>query len=431
MEYYYDPSTKSNVTNTNGKYITSKLKSDTSSDADDVITKIGTTVKRITHSKRDLKKHWNGVTTFGWIFVDYNIPDGAYWNAIRAGYLDLFRIIHDKFYCLVLSDSMAFNMRDVEIKGHRVLIININYFKKFAKAITRKNFVNLFMYDFPDPEIEKIIRGWLIEKPDKLQLIMNANEVSISDVSTLIEKYQINTLDDLSNLLDNASNFLQSRIEQNYKLFDERLIEFETLIHEEKKENEPGKKSNLENKLKDHLKKNPWIIDFTYNEKDVDVTTHPYVDVLVVGSYLGFKKGLIIELKRPDVDIVKKYRDRAAITATIGNAISQLIQYTKEIHEKSTEENITAPEENNPALEENTPIIKESKSIFYEGLIVIGNDMDEFIPYFNTFLHNISVKTFQEIHDDARKRLDTFADGPSNPVDEQPPSIQSEPSTST
>lgn len=284
-------------------------------------------------------------------------------------------------------------MRDIETHGYRVLIININYFKKFAKAITKKNFVNLFMYKFTDPEVEKIIRSWLIEKPDKLQIILTAKDVSISDIATLVEKYKITTLAELSDLLDNATRILKSRIEENYKLFDEKLTEFETMMNEEKIEVDVGKKSNLENKLKKHLKENPWIIDFTYNEKDVDVKTHEFVDVLLIGSYLSYKKGLVIELKRPDTSTIKEYRDRNAITATVGNAISQLIQYTKEIYENTT---------------------KENTKTFFEGLIVIGNDMNDFLPYFNRFLHGISVKTYREIYEDARKRLNTFANGIGN-----------------
>jgi hypothetical protein len=172
LNYYYDPESKSDVTTDNGKFITWKLKDETESEADVILSKIQPHVKKITHTTRDLKKHWNGVSNFGWIFVDYEIPDGQYWNIIGAGYLDLFEIIKNEYSCLVLTKTMQFNMRDIETHDYRVLIINIEYFQKFAKAITRKNFVHLFMYKFTDPELEKIIRRWLIEKPDKLQLIL-------------------------------------------------------------------------------------------------------------------------------------------------------------------------------------------------------------------------------------------------------------------
>jgi hypothetical protein len=399
LNYYYDPESKSNVKTDSGKFITYKLKDETENEADLILSKIQSHVRKITHTTRDLEKHWNGVSNFGWVFVDYKIPDEAYWNIIGAGYLDLFEIIKNEYSCLVLTKTMQFNMRDIETYSYRVLIINIEYFQKFAKAITRKNFVNLFMYKFTDPELEKIIRRWLIEKPDKLQLILDAKDVSISDITTLVEKYKVTNLKELSDLLDNATRILKSRIEENYKLFDEKLIEFETMMNEEKVETDGTKKSNLENRLKKHLKENPWIIDFTYNEKDVDEKTHRHVDVLVVGSYLGYKKGLIIELKRPDVPTIKEYRDRDAITASVGNAFSQLIQYTKEIVEKTA---------------------KDDTKTFFEGLIIIGNDMNDFIPYFNQFLHNVSVKTYREIHDDARKRLQTFADGMGNQQTNEP-----------
>lgn len=390
MNYYYKPGTKEDVTDSKGKFITWKLRQETESEADLILNTIQPYVKRITHTKKDLGKHWNGVKNFGWIFVDYEISDKAYWNIIGTGYLDFFEIIKNDYSCLVLSKTMPFNMRNIEIHTYRVLIINIEYFQKFAKAITKKNFVNLFMYKFTDVELEKIIRRWLIEKPDKLQLIRDAEDISISDITTLVEKYKVTNLQELSDLLDNSTRILKSRIEENYKLFDEKLIEFENMMNEEKVEIDSTKISNLENRLKKHLKENPWIIDFTYNEKDVNVETHPYVDVLVVGSYLGYKKGLIIELKRPDVPTIKEYRGRAAITMAVSNALSQLIQYTKEVMEKTS---------------------KEDTKTFFEGLIIIGNDMNEFIPYFNQFLHNVSVKTYREIHDDARKRLQTFVDG--------------------
>ena len=390
MRYYYNPSSyESTEYRKNGKYITWKLRNKEEEKAEEIRLKIQSEVKKVTHSGKNLEKHWNGVNTYGWIFVDYEIEDGAYWNAIGAGHLDLFKIMNEEYSCLVLSSTMPHNMRIIEVQDYKILILNIGYFKKFAKAITRKNFVNLFMYKFTDPEVEKIIRSWLIEKPDKLQLIQNANDVSISDIANIVEKYKVTNLNELSNLLDNSTRILRSRIEQNYKLFDERLKEFEDLMNEEKIELEAGKKSNLENKLKKHLKENPWIIDFIYNEKDVDVKTHQYVDVLLVGTYLSYKKGLIIELKRPDTSSIKEYRDRDAITSAVGSALSQLIQYTKEIYENTIENNNT----------------------FFEGLVIIDNDMNNFLPYFNQFLHNVSVKTYREIHDDARKRLNTFANG--------------------
>lgn len=396
MTYYYNPELKTDVKNSNGKYITWKLRNETEDEAETIKSKIQSQVKKITHSTKNLELHWNGVSTFGWIFIDYDVKEGGYWNIIGAGHLDLFRIIKEDYSCLVLSKTMPHNMRIMEIHDYRVLVINIEYFKKFAKAIIRRNFVNLFMYKFTDPEVEKIIRSWLIEKPDKLNLIQNAADVSISDIANIVEKYKISNLDELSNLLDNATRILRSRIEENYKLFDEKLIEFENMMNEEKVELEAGRISNLENRLKKHLKENPWIIDFTYNEKEVDVQTHKHVDVLLIGSYLNYKKGLIIELKRPDTPSIKEYRGRDAITDAVGSALSQLIQYTKEIYEKTAKDDHT----------------------FFEGLVIIDNDLNDFLPYFNQFLHNVSVKTYREIHDDARKRLDTFVEGPTDKQDD-------------
>lgn len=388
MEYYFAAEKYKKLITENAD--TSTLQDKSKDDLTKIKNDIEKIVQKITNTSNELRIYWTSRISLGNVFADFPKEDNK--PIIGAGQKELFRKIKDEYSYLVLTKSMLYNRREENFGSGKFLIINLDNFKKICDAM-KNNFISMFLYKHDDEKIEKLINNWMIESPEVFRALQTGCVITNQNIANLLEYYKINTIEELSNLIRNSTGVLNRKIVEHHKLFDERLEEFRRLIDNENlTENE---QSNLENKLKIFIHDNPWIIDFTYNDKNIDKKTYGNVDVLLVESYLGFKKGLIIELKRPEVDPEKKYRNREAVRAVITDAISQLIHYTEDIVESEINQ-----------------INKNDPSLFVEGLIIIGNDMKEFIQVFNKYLHNVKIKSYREIYLDAKRRLDTFAQGP-------------------
>lgn len=349
----------------------------------------------LTHSSKGIYIHWTSRDTFGFILTDFEKPGGARY-IIGKGRKQLFEKIKDDYYCVVISDSLPHNFRTFEIEeGKTGIIINIDYFKRFSEVIRYENFVGLFLYKFDTEEVGRIIRSWITDSPERFKKLIEEQQITFTDVANMLENYKIESLDELSNFLRFTTKIIKSRIEQNYYLFEARLEEFKELVDKEKKleeSNYTGRK-NIENEIRNFLRINPWIIDFTYDEKSVESKIHKDADVILVESYLNLKKAVILEIKVPTDDTLKKYRGKDAFKVIIPNAISQVIHYMVEAMDKSKEKN--------------------NSKIIVEGLVVVGRYEEDFVWIFNQFLHGITITTYQELYDDTKRRLDHFAKGPS------------------
>lgn len=403
--YYFNKKNYSYAKGSSGKYRTSLFRWEVESKITGIINGSRKKILEQTGAKT-LYHKWISQSHFGFVISDYEIPEDTHWRSIiGSGHNQLFEIIEKEYYCLVLSKHLPSNTKEIQYDDDKkILILNIDYFQKFSKVITKKNFVNLFLYRFENKEVESVIRTWLIERPQKFQLILDTYNITVPDVATVLQNFKPKTLDGLTDYLRNSTAILKSKIAENYLLYQERLNHFEELINEEKEilENDESKYHTLENKIRDYIRINPWLIDFTFNDQDVKTNIHPFVDVLLVGSYLEYKKGLLIELKRPDTETIKQYRGRDAIKAGISDAISQLIHYTSEIQRKTIQE-----------------AKEEDPDLFLEGIIIIGKYMRQFLPTINQYLHNVKVKTYEEIYIDAKRRLENFKEGPQLTIEEQ------------
>ncbi|MEM3172474.1 MAG: DUF4263 domain-containing protein, partial [Candidatus Nitrosotenuis sp.] len=274
-----------------------------------------------------------------------------------------------------------------------ILIIDVEKFKKISQ-IMKNDPASAILYAFENDEIENIfIRLWS-ESPEKFKEFQQEHIVAEKNFFTLLAQLKPDTIEELNGIIRDSTSILNKKIAENYQKFNERLEEFRRLF--EKKGLTTEENSYLENKIKEHLHKNPWIIDLTYDSDSVDTRQHDYVDVFLVNSYFGIKKGVIIELKRPDAKTEKTYRGREAIRSAVTDAIGQLIHYTEDV----LEDEIKNAKEDDPSL-------------FVEGMIIIGNNMKEFHQVFNKYLHNVRIKSYREIYDDATKRLRTLTQGPS------------------
>ncbi len=369
---------------------TAILKIESENELAEVKNDIEKIVQKITNTSNELEIRWTSRVSLGNVFTDFPKENGKF--TIGAGQKELFKKIKDEYAYLVLTKFMPFNRREEHMGTKKFLIINLDNFQKI-RDVMKNNFASIFLYKHDDEKIENLINKWMLESPEMFRTLQGTYVITDQNVANFLEQHKTETLEDLSDLIRNSTSVLNRKIAEKQKLFAERLEKFRRLVDEVNlTENE---KSNLENELKNFIHDNPWVIDFTYNDKNINKKTHGDVDVLLVESYLGFKKGLIIELKRPDVDPEKKYRNREAVRAAITDAITQLIHYTEDIMENEINQ-----------------INKNDSALFVEGLIIIGNDMKEFIQIFNKYLHNVKIKSYKEIYLDAKRRLDTFTDGP-------------------
>lgn len=364
---------------------------------EDELEKIKNDIKRAvqkkTHNTNDLGLAWTSRKSLGYVFIDFE-REGGRKPIIGDGQTSLFKRIHQKYAHVVLTKGAPFIRREVDFDDEGpILIIDVEKFKKISQ-IMKNDPASAILYAFENDEIENIfIRLWS-ESPEKFKEFQQEHIVAEKNFFTLLAQLKPDTIEELNDIIRDSTSILNKKIAENYQKFNERLEEFRRLFEKEGLTTEEN--SYLENKIKEHLHKNPWIIDLTYDSDSVDTRQHDYVDVFLVNSYFGIKKGVIIELKRPDAKTEKTYRDRKAIRSAVTDAIGQLIHYTEDV----LEDEIKNAKEDDPSL-------------FVEGMIIIGNNMKEFHQVFNKYLHNVRIKSYREIYDDATKRLRTLTQGPS------------------
>jgi len=195
------------------------------------------------------------------------------------------------------------------------------------------------------------------------------------DIVDFLRKSKIKP-EGLKSLFDVVFNKSAEEILQNYTLYENRLKEFRSLISDQ---------TSKEVKIRDFLAKNYWIFDFkykdlaTYTEKSTKVGK---IDIFAYNEYLTVRKDFFLELKTPKKEsAIKEYRGKPAIIAEVGNAISQLINYMEE---------------------------EKTKNVVANGMVIVGRKKDAFVQVFNQYLNQIKIKTYEDILEDAEKRLKAF-----------------------
>ena len=390
MIYYFAKDEYRKLLNENAstKYLKEKCEDELEKIKDD----IQKSVQKKTYNTNDLGLAWTSRISLGYVFIDFE-RENKRKPIIGDGQTSLFNKIRQKYAYVVLTKGVPFIRREAEFDEKPILIIDVEKFKKISQTM-KNDPASAILYAFENDEIENIfIRLWS-ERPEKFKEFQQKHIVADKNFFTLLAQLKPDTIEELNDIIRGSTSILNKKIAENHQKFNERLEEFRRLF--EKQGLTPEENSYLENKIKEHLHKNPWIIDLTYDSNSVDTHTHDYVDVFLVNSYLGIKKGVIIELKRPDVKTEKEYRGREAIRSAVTDAIGQLIHYTEDVLE-----------------DEIKHAKKDDPSLFVEGMIIIGNDMKEFHKVFNKYLHNVRIKSYREIYDDAAKRFKTLVHGPS------------------
>ena len=346
-------------------------------------TKVKHLKKRVDYDLRHVKKRlelefnlrldtaWITKNTFGHVFVDF-IPEKK-GPTIIGNYKKLFELVCDDVKYIILSKKISRNFIEKKIDDFKVLVINIDSYKTFIESFSKQEQrIKLYLFKL-NPEEEKIINNWIKARhSDKFNNVKPSNEQLLEYLSLM----DINSIEEFNSFRARMDNAIKNKIGNNIQKYQDELDKFKYMIKND---------SVKEIELSKFLHRNPWILDFKYLEferHETELKTKEgNIDIFISNEQFGFSKDIIFELKNPTKKITKSYRDKQAITAVVGNALSQLIHYMetqKEYHR------------------------------ILNGKLILGRKKESFIDIFNQYLSNIKVITFEEIADDCQIVLDAF-----------------------
>jgi len=316
--------------------------------------------------------YWVSSQTFGAVLCDFE-PEKTGPSLIKS-HTALFNLISDEFDFIVLSVNLDRNLETYEIEGKKVLIINVNRYKKFIETFgDRFKKIKLFLFQKLTAEEEEIINNWIDSKP------------------TAIKKTGISTEDVLKALSEESPEKISENINR-LEFIKERKIISKAEYYEKELSDFGGMVNNAsisETQIRAELFKRLWIIDFKYNSNQFEKAQEYHtdvgnVDLWISKNRLGKIKNVLIELKLPEKILTTKYRNKEAIRSEIGKALSQLIHYLESTKKPYQIQN---------------------------GLLIIGRRAEEpFIDIFNQYLHGIQIKTYKQIIDDCQKIIENFKD---------------------
>ena len=202
--------------------------------------------------------------------------------------------------------------------------------------------------------------------------------MSEEELLKYLSSMNIDSITKFKSFLERFNNVIKNKISNNLQTYQDKLDEFKVLINDE---------SVLETKLSKFLHAQPWILDFRYLGQRLDKLEKEYkttvgnVDIFISKEQFGINKDIIVELKTPKKNIIKPYRNKPAITAEVGNALSQLINYMD---------------------------TQKGNNRVQSGLLIVGWKKDGFLDKFNEHLSRIKIMTYEEIADDCQSVLDAF-----------------------
>ena len=329
--------------------------------------------KRLQFNLDHLDTGWVCKSTFGNVFVDF-IPEKT-GPSLLGAHKRLFELICDDIKYLIVSKKISRNFVIKQINGYEVLAINIDSYKTFIKSFgNQEQRIRLYLFRLY-PEEEKIVNYWIQAKHSNQISKVNMSEEELLEY---LSSMNIDSITKFKSFLERFNNVLKNKISSNLQNYQDKLDEFKALIDNE---------SIKETKLSKFLHEHPWILDFRYLGQRLDKLEKEYettvgnVDIFISKEQFGIKKDIIIELKTPKKHIIKRYRKKPAITAEVGNALSQLINYMD---------------------------TQKGPDKVHNGLLILGRKKEGFLEKFNEHLSKIKVITYEEIAEDCQSVLDAF-----------------------
>ena len=316
---------------------------------------------------------WVSRATFGNVFVDF-IPEKT-GPTLLGAHKRLFELICDDVKYLIVSKKISRNFISKQIDDFEVLAINIDSYKTFIKSFgNQEQRIRLYLFRLY-PEEEKIINSWMQAKHSTQD---NNKIKSEEELLEFLSLMNIDSIAKFESFIQRINNVIKKKISSDLSNYQNTLDEFKALIDNE---------SIKETKLSKFLHEHPWILDFRYLGQRLDKIEREYktsvgnVDIFISKEQFGIKNDIIIELKRTKNKTTKAYRNKPAITAEVGNGLSQMINYME-----------TQKEHNR----------------VQEGLLIVGRKKDPFFAIFNQHLSKIRVITYEDIAENCQIVIDAF-----------------------
>ena len=352
-------------TKSNGKFYTDKFKKNTRPNAE----RLAKRLSLITGIGR-LETYWTTISAFGWVFCDYE-PEKAGSSILGSGGKNLAELLKQEYKYIILSMFIDSNIEEFDYQNKKGLIINIKFFKEFVKVFSNPaKRAELFTYKFKSETELLIVKRWMNSRPSDLKQ-EDKKIISKDILKSLNENKQFFTSN--SNTSRALEIIQKQSVISQYGSMKDSLNKFRKMIDD-------TKTSEIE--INKFLLENIWIISFDY--ANLDTKKDKDYDIHLADKKWNLGRDIVIELKKANTKTQVNYSRHEVISAEVGKAISQCINY-----------------------------MEEEKEMFEKGIVILGRTPTKAIKRMDKYLHNIELMTYDLIYQKA-KRVIEFLEGKYN-----------------
>ncbi len=366
MEYWLKiPYGSEEYTQSNGTFYTDKFKKNTRSKADNLARRLSL----LTGIGR-LEPYWTTISAFGWVFCDYE-PEKLGSSILGNGGKNLAELLKQEYKYIILSMFIDSNIEEFDYQNKKGLIINIKFFKEFVKVFSSPaKRAELFAYKFKSETELLIVKRWMNSRPSDLK--QEDKKIFSKDIlKSLNENKEFFTSN--SNTSRALEIIQKQSIISQYDAMKESLNNFRKMINSIK---------TSEMEINKFLLENIWIISFDY--ANLDTKKDKDYDIHLADKKWNLGRDIVIELKKANKKTQVNYSKHEVISAEVGKAISQCINY-----------------------------MEEEKEMFEKGIVILGRTPTKSIKRMDKYLHNIELMTYDMIYQRARRVMD-FLEGKYN-----------------
>lgn len=359
MEYWLKiPYGSEEYTRSNGTFYTDKFKKNTRSKADNLARRLSL----LTGIGR-LEPYWTTISAFGWVFCDYE-PEKLGSSILGNGGKNLAELLKQEYKYIILSMFIDSNIEEFDYQNKKGLIINIKFFKEFVKVFSSPaKRAELFAYKFKSETELLIVKRWMNSRPSDLK--QEDKKIFSKDIlKSLNENKQFFTSN--SNTSRALEIIQKQSVISQYDTMKESLNKFRKMINEVK---------TSEMDINKFLLENIWIISFDY--ANLDTKKDKDYDIHLADKKWNLGRDIVIELKKAGKKTQVSYSKHEVISAEVGKAISQCINY-----------------------------MEEEKEMFERGIVILGRTPTKAIKRMDKYLHKIELMTYDMIYQRAKRVLD-------------------------
>jgi hypothetical protein len=352
-------------TTSKGTFYTDKFKKNTRPNAERLAKKLS-----LLTGIGKLEVYWTTISAFGWVFCDYE-PEKAGSSILGSGGKNLAELLKQEYRYVILSMFIDSNIEEFDYQNKKGLIINIKFFKEFVKVFSSPaKRAELFTYKFKSENELLIVKRWMNSRPSNLK--QEDKKIFSKDIlKSLNENKQFFTSN--SNTSRALEIIQKQSVLSQYDNMKNSLNKFRKMINEVK---------TSEMEINKFLLENVWIVSFDY--ANLDTKKDKDYDIHLVDKKWNLGRDIVIELKKANKKTQVNYSRHEVISAEVGKAISQCINY-----------------------------MEEEKEMFEKGIVILGRTPTKVIKRMDKYLHNIELMTYDMIYQKA-KRVMEFLEGKYN-----------------